>query len=323
MTSERRVEMTRVAGLRAWRLSDAETGLHTTWVPGAGMLGASLVHRGQELLWQGAGVRGYVRERKFMGIPFLHPWANRLDGFAYRVGHHDVVLDRASPLLLLDDNGLPIHGVLTASRRWTVGEVAVGDRSARLGAFLEFDHAELLEAFPFRHRIELEIELAGGAVEVTAAVVNTGTEPLPVAFGFHPYLRIPGLSRTEWMVEFPVGHQIRLDGRLIPTGATERVAPITGPVGDRVWDDAFERIEPRSCFALSGAGRRIEVHYTDGFPVAQVFAPPGQEYVCVEPMTAPGNAFGQPPSRLEWAPPGQRRSATFRIVCRMDSPTQD
>jgi len=102
--------MTRVAGLRAWRLSDDEAALHTTWVPGAGMLGASLVHRGQEMLWQGAGVRGYARERKFMGIPFLHPWANRLSDFGYRAGGHDVVLDPASPLLLLDDHGLPIHG---------------------------------------------------------------------------------------------------------------------------------------------------------------------------------------------------------------------
>jgi galactose mutarotase-like enzyme len=125
------------------------------------------------------------------------------------------------------------------------------------------------------------------------------------------------------MVEFPVGQRLRLDRRLIPTGATERVGPLTGPVGDRIWDDAFEQIEPRSCFALSGAGRRIEVHYSDGFPVAQIFAPPGQEYVCVEPMTAPGNALAQADSRLEWVPQGQWRTATFRIVCRMESPTQE
>jgi hypothetical protein len=95
------VQMARVGGMRAWSLSDVQADLHCTWVPGAGMLGASLVHGGEELLWQGAGVRGYARERKFMGIPFLHPWANRLDRFAYEANGHHVALDRNSPLLLL------------------------------------------------------------------------------------------------------------------------------------------------------------------------------------------------------------------------------
>jgi aldose 1-epimerase len=207
--SRHRVDMTRVAGLRAWRLSDDEAALHTTWVPGAGMLGASLVHRGQEMLWQGAGVRGYARERKFMGIPFLHPWANRLSGFGYRAGGHDVVLDPASPLLPLDDHGLPIHGVLTASRRWTVRAVSTEEARARLGASLEFDRPELLQVFPFPHRVEPEVELSGGSLGVRATLINVGGEPLPVAFGFHPYLRIPNVPRREWVVEFPVPRAAR------------------------------------------------------------------------------------------------------------------
>ncbi len=164
MRSRYRVEATRLAGLRAWRLSDRRAELHTTCVPGAGMLGASLVHRGVEMLWQGSGVRGYVQQRKFMGIPFLHPWANRLSDFSYHAKGHDVVLDPGSPMLLFDDSGLPIHGVLTASRRWRVRGVSADDAHARLAASLEFDRSELLEAFPFPHRVELEIELSAGAL---------------------------------------------------------------------------------------------------------------------------------------------------------------
>jgi Glucose-6-phosphate dehydrogenase, NAD binding domain len=37
------------------------------------MLGASLVHRGPEILWQGSGVRAHAQRRNVMGIPFLHP----------------------------------------------------------------------------------------------------------------------------------------------------------------------------------------------------------------------------------------------------------
>src|SRR4051794_24446438 len=105
-----RVSHTHVAGLPAVVLHDDAADLHGAWVPGAGMLGASLVHRGEELLWQGAGVAAYASDRAFAGIPFLHPWANRLGGLAYRAGGHDVELDCDAPVLLFDDNGLPIHG---------------------------------------------------------------------------------------------------------------------------------------------------------------------------------------------------------------------
>jgi galactose mutarotase-like enzyme len=53
-------------------------------------------------------------------------------------------------------------------------------------------------------------------------------------------------------------------------------------------------------------------------PVAQIFAPPGAEYVCIEPMTAVANALEGPDDELRWLPVGEQRSATFRIVCRRD-----
>jgi aldose 1-epimerase len=44
-------------------------------------------------------------------------------------------------------------------------------------------------------------------------------------------------------------------------------------------------------FAVEGGGRRIEVAFEHGFPVAQVFAPAARDVVCFEPMTAPANAL--------------------------------
>jgi galactose mutarotase-like enzyme len=304
-------------------LRDDASGLQAAWVPSAGMLGASLRHDGHELLWQGRGVESYVREHAFMGIPFLHPWANRLAGFTYRVGGHEVVLDLSSPLLLRDQNGLPIHGVSTASRRWSVREPSPHMRGpdadnddARLVAVLNFDRPDLLAAFPFPHEVEMEVEIGGGALRVTTTVTPTGAEAVPVAFGFHPYLRIPNVPRARWEVSFPVSRRLEADERLIPTGATQRVSPIIGEIGDRTWDDGFDQIEKGSRFELSGDGRTIVVEYTDGYPVAQIFAPPEQEYVCVEPMTAPTNALASADSALGWVGPGESRSATFKISCR-------
>jgi galactose mutarotase-like enzyme len=298
-------------------LHDDTADLHATWLVGGGMLGTSLVHHGEELLWQGAGPDGYVRERKFMGIPFLHPWANRLSGFGYRAGGKEVTLERSSPLLLLDAGGLPIHGVLTASRGWSLRELAAEAERARLLASLNFDRPELLAAFPFPHRIEMEIELARGVLEVRTTL-SAADDAVPVAFGFHPYLQIPGSPRAQWEVSFPVRRRLVLDQRLIPTGEAEPAEPLTGAIGDRTWDDGFDGIDPPGRFELRGGERAITVEYGDGYPIAQIFAPPGEEYVCIEPMTAPANALNGPDDTMRSVPAGRCWSAVFRIQCTAD-----
>src|ERR1700743_2152669 len=58
--------------------ADARGGLEAVFVPEAGMICCSLRHRGEELLGQRNGLRAYVESYSTMGIPLLHPWANRL-----------------------------------------------------------------------------------------------------------------------------------------------------------------------------------------------------------------------------------------------------
>jgi len=311
------IEPARVAGLPAFVLHDTAADLHATWVPPAGMLGASLLHRGAELLFTGAGVAGYVGERAFMGIPYLHPWANRLSRFGYRAGGRDVVLDPASPLLLLDDTGLPIHGVLTASPDWSVRESVADGDGARLRAGLSFDRPELLAAFPFAHELEMTVELTEGALRIRTAI-TAGDAAVPVSFGFHPYLALPDLPRSDWMVELPVRRRMVHDERMLPTGATEATEPITGAIGARTWDDGFDRLGVPRRFVLAGAGRTIAVEFIEGYAVAQIFGPPGTEYLCIEPMTAPVNALESAPSSLTWVAPGEQWAAVFAITPTID-----
>jgi galactose mutarotase-like enzyme len=137
---------------------------------------------------------------------------------------------------------------------------------------------------------------------------------VPISFGFHPYLRIPGVPRAEWDVAFPVRRHILIDDREIPTGATEAVEPISGPIGERTWDDGYDQLDGHR-LEIRGGDRTLTVELTDGYRVVQIFAPPEQEYICVEPMTAPANALNGPAEALAWASPGQQYSATFRIEC--------
>ena len=53
------------------------------FVPGAGMIGCSLHHRGDELLVQRGGLDAWRGTGKSFGLPLLHPWANRLRDWRY------------------------------------------------------------------------------------------------------------------------------------------------------------------------------------------------------------------------------------------------
>src|SRR3954453_15694225 len=124
--------------------------LEAAFAPGAGIAGVSLRHAGEELLHRGAGLEAYVERGAVMGIPFLHPWANRLAGFEYAVDGRAVRLPDGPPLVRCEEHGLPIHRLLGASPHWRVDSVRHDAESARLVATLDFGaHPELLAAFPF------------------------------------------------------------------------------------------------------------------------------------------------------------------------------
>jgi galactose mutarotase-like enzyme len=58
-----------------------------------------------------------------------------------------------------------------------------------------------------------------------------------------------------------------------------------------VFDDGFDHVAGGAVFAVSGGGRRIEVHFDQGYPAAQIFAPAGEDVICFEPMAAPTDAL--------------------------------
>jgi galactose mutarotase-like enzyme len=289
-------------------------GVEATYAPGVGMVGCSLRHDGDELLAQRGGLARYEATGSTFGIPLLHPWANRLAGFHYEVCGTQVELDRGSPLLRLDPNGLPIHGLVAGSADWRVDETTADDYSARISAVLDFAaHAELLEAFPFPHELQMDVRLSDATLSVETTLTPTGDSPVPVAFGFHPYLQLPNVPRGSWRIELPVRTRLLLDERMIPTGETEPANEPPQPLGDRSFDDAYADLDEPTVFALEGGGRRVELRFGEGYPFAQVYAPPGSDLICFEPMTAPTNALVSG-WHLPIAQPDAPASATFQLT---------
>jgi aldose 1-epimerase len=294
--------------------SAAAGGVEAIFVPEAGMIGCSLRHRGEELLGQRAGLGAYVESRSTMGIPFLHPWANRLGSDRFELAGRQVDLSLPDLPLKREEAGLPIHGLLSAAPGWRVERHAELDSGGALAASFDFAaYPHLLEAFPFPHLVEIEATLVEGSLEIATSVTATGAVPVPVAFGFHPYLCLPGVPRAEWMLEAPVHERLVLDRRGLPTGEREPAAIEPGPLGARTWDDAFRAPASGEAFVLAGPDRRLELRMDSGYPFTQIFAPEGLDAVAIEPMTAPTNALLEAGPELTFVPPGETFAAMFSI----------
>ena len=235
--------------------------------PARGMLGTSLELDGEELLGP-------------LGIPFLHPWANRL---SRRLPGADVPRD---------DAGLPIHG--THPRAGTV------QARGRDTLVVSLDYAD--ELFPFPHLVVHFVRLRPTALRIDTAVRPSGNATVPVAFGFHPYFAL----RPGDQLVLPARRRLVTDDRLIPTGGLVDEPAEAGPV--RPFDDGYE-VDEGARFAIRD---RLEVAFLGGYRYAQIFAPPGKGVVCFEPMTAPTDAltsgFG-----LRHVGPGATFRASFEV----------
>ena len=182
--------------------------LEAHFVPDANMLCHSLTLRGVQLLHAGRGVQAYAQRGKTMGIPLLHPWANRLSRPGYAAAGKEVTLPPPDGRYGLDPNGLPIHGALPGLLRWEVLETGAQDR---VSARLDWSAPELMELFPFAHELRLDALAGDRGLELVTTLRATGPDAVPVAFGYHPYLCPPGdAPRADWQVALGASERLVL-----------------------------------------------------------------------------------------------------------------
>jgi galactose mutarotase-like enzyme len=135
---------------------------------------------------------------------------------------------------------------------------------------------------------------------------------VPVAFGWHPYFKVGG-ARSRWKLRLPERTAIGLDSRGIPSGGVEPAAAENEPLGKRAFDDLFKLGDDRR-FSLEGGGRRIDLAFDESYPYLQVFAPPGESFVAIEPMAAATDALVQ--GGAPTVKPGQEFAASFTVSAR-------
>lgn len=255
--------------------------------PEHGMLGTSLTHRGEEILRYPVDIEQAAQDGTSIGIPLNYPYANRLSANRYRVLGREVVLDPASPALMTDWNGVILHGVRWARLQWAqqdAGDTHVASR-------LRWNRPELLAVFPFAHEVEMRATLDEEGLTIETTVHANAGDDVPVSFGFHPYVALPGLPRDRWRLSLPPMQAMVLDELLLPVGEREEFPAYDNRLADLDFDHGFAFTTERPSMSIAGAGRRISVDFLSGFRFAQIYGPPAHDYISFEPMVAPANAL--------------------------------
>jgi aldose 1-epimerase len=316
-----------IDGIEVVRLADARNRTEVSIVPSIGNIAFELKVSGINLLWTPWRSLAEFRAKPvFSGIPFLAPWANRLDGDAFWANGQKYLLNPNLNNLHRDGNRLPIHGLLRYSDLWRVIALDSTESGASVTSRLEFwRHPDFMAQFPFAHEIEMTHRLHDGGLAIHLAITNHAEVPMPVSVGFHPYFTLPETPRDGWSVHIPVRDRAVLDDKLLPTGAFEPAGLADRiDLKDRGFDTVFAGVDDAGTFEVRGEvhgrSRKITLRFGPKYPVAVVYAPPGQQFICFEPMSGVTNAFnlaqrGLYP-QLQTVPPGGRWEESFSVLPR-------
>jgi aldose 1-epimerase len=319
------------------RLTDALSRTVVSICPSAGNVAFEMRVRGENVLWfpfdsiDEFKARGHGRA----GIPFLGPWANRLDEQAFYANGRRFAFDMQVGNVRGD---LPIHGLLMETDRWRVIEVNADDTSAWVTSRVEFFLEPLwMKQFPFAHAIDMTHRLQNGELTVTTKIESSSTDPMPVAIGFHPYFRLTDSDRSDWTVSIGARRRWRLAPNKVPTGETETVESVFQDANavrvrdhalDDVFDDLIRDARGAAVMSVSGSRQRIDVEMGPNYRSMVVFAPESAvlssdgtprrgDFVCLEPMAGISNSMNLAHRGLyhdlQYIPPGGTWQESFRI----------
>jgi aldose 1-epimerase len=262
------------------RLEDKRNEMVVSIIPSMGNVVSEFSVKGQNVLrWPYASLEDYKTRGGLSGIPFLGPWANRLDEQAFYANGKKYAFD----MDLGNVRGaIPIHGFLSSTDQWQVTEVKADRKSAWVTSKLEvWKQPMWMKQWPFAHTIEITHRLQDGALQVETKITNLSAEPMPVGVGFHPYYQLTDSPREDWTLTVPAKTHYLLAGTKLPTGETEPIEKLfpnkQGALKDYNLDDVFGDLERdaqgRSHTIVKGKQQSLDIMFSQNYPAEVIFSP--------------------------------------------------
>lgn len=212
--------------------------------------------------------------------PLLFPIVGRLNGDVLRLDGADYAMKQ--------------HGF---ARRMAWEVVGAGDDAVTLRLR---DDAGTRACYPFAFDLAIRYAIEHATLSCVVRLSNTGDEPLPASFGFHPAFAWPlpyGRPRADHRIVFAADEPaplLALNAGLI---AGTRASPLAGrtlALTDALFaDDALIWDRPASQSVRYGAasGPQLRIDFPDT-PYLGIWSKPGAAFVCVEPWHGLADPLG-------------------------------
>lgn len=195
----------------------------------------------------------------------------------------------------LKDDRLTVEGTRYPMRQHGIARLSDFDLVSRDTAACLFrltSDDDTRRVYPYDFTLDLTYRITGAALDIAAAVRNTGTRAMPASFGFHPAFRWPlpygaGRGAHAVLFEHPEPEPIRqvMGGLLTPR---PKATPVRGrdlPLDDALFaEDALIFLEPASRSLRFGPaeGRALRIDFPL-MPQLGLWSKPGAGFLCIEP----------------------------------------
>jgi aldose 1-epimerase len=285
------------------KLRDAKAETTVSILPSVGNVAFEMNIKGANVLrFPYASLDEFRKKPGLNGIPFLGPWANRLDEPAFYANGRKYNLNMELGNV---KGNHPIHGFLS-SAPWQVVEAKADDKSAWVTSRLEFfKQPTWMAQFPFAHTIDMTYRLENGVLEVRTLIQNLSAEPMPVSVGYHPYFQLTDSPRDDWTVSIAARTEWLLSPDKLPTGQTrpvEQLVPNPQQIRlrdfdlDHVFGDLIRDAQGSAVMTVRGRSQKLDILIGPGYRAAVIYAPapaggPNRNFICFEPMAGITNAL--------------------------------
>jgi len=263
-------------------------------LPGLGGAVASLTRDGRDVLRPApAGATDPLATGCFP----LVPYANRIahGRFTFEGEEHRLPLN-------FGDHPHSLHGIGWQSR-WTIG--LLGDADATM----ELRHAGDAR-WPWPFHAEQRIRLREDGLTITLLLANEGDRTMPAGLGLHPYFPRDASTRLTMATErMWLGDETMIPTRAVAAdtfGAWREGAGFP----DHLIDNSFDGWSGHATIDGTAGATRISAV---GARVVHLYAPPGEDFLCVEPVSHLPDALNQG-FAIDTLDPGETLALTTRIT---------
>lgn len=273
---------------KTYILTDQNSMARLEVVPERGGIITSWQVQGQELLYLDTERFSHPELTVRGGIPILFPICGNLPNNTYTYQGQIYTLKQ--------------HG-FARDLPWTVVDETT---QSHAGITLSLNSSELTrQVYPFDFRLMFTYQLQGDSLTIGQSYTNLSSQVMPFSTGLHPYFQVA--DKTQLQFEIPASQFQDQRDQSLHSFAGQFDFDV-----DEI-DVAFRKItQPLAQVTDLQRQLRLTLEYDQAYSTLVFWTVKGKDYYCLEPWSAPRNAFNTRENLLQLEP-----GATLETVVRL------